>query len=486
MDEKSTFAIVDLETTAPFKEGGHIIQIGISFVQNWKIINNFQTMVNPGVRIPPQIVELTGIQNADVQDAPYFEDLALMIHEQLAGTVFVAHNVHYDFPYLNGEFSRIKMRRLRLESVDTVQLAQILFPTMPSYKLDELVENLGITLPRHHRADQDAYATAQLFLKLHDRMASLSQNTLKNLSASSSTLIGNTENLFSLVKGQPKFKGSHYKELDLLQVHRAKADDLHTWLTGKRRFLTRKTPVTAVLRPRQESFANIFLSKLKKGSSKTFSVFSRPRFGKSNAYLLLAEKLAAKGAKVLIIEEDPQRKKLVFEKSQLLMPEKRSLFANPISRKDFISLSKFREALAIEDSPTKQLAKLRLLVWLTETKSGNLNEIVNGFPEALYSLFADQTSPDTFDYFKAGTHDYEFPDIAITDLASFLVTKHEFLSYYDYLIFDIDKGVSDLADLAGNIDKTSIMFTQAKDYLKNWYSSREFPDLAATILSLKQ
>ncbi|VDK13915.1 putative ATP-dependent helicase DinG [Oenococcus sicerae] len=206
MDENSTFAIVDLETTAPFKEDGHIIQIGISFVKKWKIINNFQTMVNPGVKIPNQIVDLTGIKNEDVQDAPYFEDLAAMIHDQLSEAVFVAHNVRYDFPYLNGEFTRIKMHRLRVEYVDTVQLAQIIFPTIPSYKLDELVQHLGIKLPRHHRADQDAHATAQLFLKIHEQIGQLPDQTLATLLDHSVSLLGNTEKIFLLPRGRHRLR----------------------------------------------------------------------------------------------------------------------------------------------------------------------------------------------------------------------------------------------------------------------------------------
>ncbi|MDI4584960.1 DNA polymerase III subunit epsilon [Oenococcus sp. UCMA 14587] len=484
MDENSTFAIVDLETTAPFKEGGHIIQIGISFVKNWKIINNFQTMVNPGVKIPEQIVDLTGIKNEDVENAPYFEDLAQMIHDQLSGTVFVAHNVRYDFPYLNGEFARIKMRRLRLEYVDTVQLAQIVFPTMNSYKLDELVQKLGINLPRHHRADQDASATAQLFLKIHERLQEFPQNTLDNLVHNSKSLLGNTEAIFHLSKGKKTFAGDRYGPFDIARLSAIENEQLAEWIEEKKQSSISKTVPATILRPRQESFANVFQSKIHNKNNKIFSVFSRPRFGKTNAYLDLAVKMAAKEYKILIVEENYLRRRSAFQKSQSLFPENRDLFQIPITRKDFISLDKLASVLSSEDNPSRQLAKLRVISWLLETRTGNLNEFVNGFPEPLFNFFSDQKSPSQFDYFKRSIDNYVFPSIGVTDLDSFLRTENEFSQDYDLFIFDVDKEISNLTDMLMLFPKKVILFTQAQSYIKNWYSIRDFSDMNSVILSL--
>ncbi|KGH94629.1 DNA helicase [Oenococcus oeni S23] len=484
MDENSTFSIVDLETTAPFKEGGHIIQIGISFVKNWKIINNFQTMVNPGVKIPEQIVDLTGIKNEDVENAPYFEDLVRMIHDQLSGTVFVAHNVRYDFPYLNGEFARIKMRRLRLEYVDTVQLAQIVFPTMNSYKLDELVSKLGINLPRHHRADQDASATAQLFLKIHEHLQEFPQNTLNNLINHSKSLLGNTETIFQLSKGKRTFPGDRYGPFDIARLKKIDKGQLIKWIEAKKQSSLSKPLPATVLRPRQESFANILQSKITGKNNKIFSVFSRPRFGKTNAYLDLAVKIAAKGYKILIIEENYLRRRSTFQKSQSLFPENKDLFQIPITRKDFVSLDKLADAFLTEDNPSRQLAKLRVISWLLKSRTGNLNEFVNGFPEPLFNFFSDQDSPNKFDYFERSISSYTFPSIAITDLDSFLRTKNEFSREYNLFIFDVDKGVSNLIDMLPFFSKKIILFTQAQSYIKNWYSIRDFSDMNSVILSL--
>ncbi len=484
MDENSTFAIVDLETTAPFKEDGHIIQIGISFVKKWKIINNFQTMVNPGVKIPNQIVDLTGIKNEDVQDAPYFEDLAAMIHDQLSEAVFVAHNVRYDFPYLNGEFTRIKMHRLRVEYVDTVQLAQIIFPTIPSYKLDELVQHLGIKLPRHHRADQDAHATAQLFLKIHEQIDQLPVQTLATLLDHSASLLGNTEKIFSFAKGQAQTVHHDPFAFKTPTVLPATKKQLLDWISDKKQFSNKKVLPSPILRPRQETFANIFQSKIANKKINAYSVFSRPRFGKSNAYLLLADQLAEKSARVLIIEENVQRRKLLFQKSQMMLAAHKDRFAIPITRKDFIDLDKFNESLSIEESPTRQLAKLRILTWLAETKTGYLHELVNGFPEQLFSLFTDQNPATDFDYYKQAVKVYNFPAIGITDLDSFFVTEREFSKNYDLFIFDVGKGFSDLLDHDLNFSNQSIFFTQAEEYLKNWYSMRSFSNFESLLASL--
>ena len=132
MKESAAFVIVDLETTSPSVEnGGRIIQIGMTFVKNKKIVEHFDSFVNPAQPIDKKIQQLTHISPADVKDAPFFEELAPSLQALLQGQVFVAHNVNFDLPYLNAEFARVGLPELDLQAIDTVQLAQILFPTAP-------------------------------------------------------------------------------------------------------------------------------------------------------------------------------------------------------------------------------------------------------------------------------------------------------------------------------------------------------------------
>ena len=97
MKESAAFVIVDLETTSPSVEnGGRIIQIGMTFVKNKKIVEHFDSFVNPAQPIDKKIQQLTHISPKDVQDAPFFEELAPSLQALLKGQVFVAHYVNLD------------------------------------------------------------------------------------------------------------------------------------------------------------------------------------------------------------------------------------------------------------------------------------------------------------------------------------------------------------------------------------------------------
>ncbi|WP_439426085.1 exonuclease domain-containing protein [Oenococcus alcoholitolerans] len=482
MDQKSIFAIVDLETTAPFKEGGHIIQIGICYIHNWKIINNFQSFVNPGVKIPEAIVELTGITDNDVAKAPFFEEIAPLVRNQLAGTVFVAHNVRYDFPYLNGEFSRIAVPRLRSEYIDTVQLAQIAFPTLPSYKLDELVNCLGISLPRHHQADQDAAATGKLFLRLYREISDKSKQTLKNLSAISEGLIGNTGQFFELCRSKKEakriYKGIDISDLDIKDPDTSKLPDHYRDFQPD--FDTSAQASRSVLRKRQYEFADIFSQKA--DNEHFISIFLRPRFGKSNACLLLARKLLEQKKRVLIVEENDHRRKMVLQKGLQFFPELFGRIAIPVTRKDFVNLDKLKNILKIPDSPTRQLAKMRVISWLSQTKSGSLSEIINGFPESLFEMFTSD-DPQT-DIYKRVAEKYSFPDIGITDLYSFSITSNELGKNYDIILFDSGRLPSVFSHRLSNDLSSAFVLNRVDFDLKKWYSSRSFSTAAELFESL--
>lgn len=95
-----TFAVVDLESTGTsFETGDRIIQFSCVFVKNNKIINTFNTLINPEMKIPRETQNLTGITNKDVRNAPYFEDVAGTIYSLLQDTNFVAHNIQFDYRF---------------------------------------------------------------------------------------------------------------------------------------------------------------------------------------------------------------------------------------------------------------------------------------------------------------------------------------------------------------------------------------------------
>ncbi|MDR3156616.1 MAG: hypothetical protein LBT69_01720 [Lactobacillales bacterium] len=176
-----TIAVVDLETTAPNHKEGRIIQIGIALIQNDKIVSTFSTDVNPGVEIPQKIERLTGITNAQVKVAPFFEEVAATIVSLLKDTIFVAHNIRFDYSFLNAELRQIGFPELNLCRFDTVELAQIFLPTAASFRLRDLAKKFQLNHDRPHQADSDAYVTAQLFLKIKEIIEAIPDQTLKKL-----------------------------------------------------------------------------------------------------------------------------------------------------------------------------------------------------------------------------------------------------------------------------------------------------------------
>ncbi|WP_162231409.1 exonuclease domain-containing protein [Secundilactobacillus similis] len=197
MDANTIYAVVDIETTGTnVAEGSRIIQFGCVLVQNGAIINQFATDVNPQTTIPEGIQALTGISNAQVKKAPLFDDIAGTIYSLLADTVFVAHNVNFDFPFVNAELERVGYPPLSIQAIDSVTLSQILLPTVPSYRLHDLSQYLNITHEHPHSADDDALVTAKLLIVLFERMQQLPIVTLQQMVAQDAELPQSTAEVF--------------------------------------------------------------------------------------------------------------------------------------------------------------------------------------------------------------------------------------------------------------------------------------------------
>jgi len=147
-------AFVDLETTGANPVSDRITEIGIVAVDGDRV-TRWNSLVNPGCRIPPYIQALTGITPAMVADAPSFESLAVEIQERLAGYTFVAHNARFDYGFLKNEFKRLSMR-FQADVICTVKLSRKLFPGFHRHNLDSLIERHGLHVNDRHRALADA------------------------------------------------------------------------------------------------------------------------------------------------------------------------------------------------------------------------------------------------------------------------------------------------------------------------------------------
>ena len=149
------YTIVDIETTGGMARSHRITEVAIVTMDGSKVVDTYNTLINPQQRIPPFITSLTGITDQMVENAPTFDEVADVIMDKTRDHVFVAHNVNFDYNFLKKEFSLLDERFDR-KKLCTVRLAKKIVPGFRSYGLGSLTNALGITIEDRHRALGDA------------------------------------------------------------------------------------------------------------------------------------------------------------------------------------------------------------------------------------------------------------------------------------------------------------------------------------------
>ena len=151
------YAVIDIETTGGQIQRDRITEIAIIIWDGKEIVDKFQTLVNPERMIPYNITQLTGIRDDMVQDAPKFYEVAKKVVEITKGTIFVAHNVGFDYKFIKEEFARLGFSFIR-KQLCTVRLSRLAFPGRRSYSLENMIKFLNIKVESRHRAMDDAKA----------------------------------------------------------------------------------------------------------------------------------------------------------------------------------------------------------------------------------------------------------------------------------------------------------------------------------------
>ena len=162
------YTILDIETTGgKFNEEG-ITEIAIYKYDGHTVVDQFISLVNPEKEIQKFVVQLTGINNKMLQNAPKFYEIAKRIIEITKDSTLVAHNTSFDYRILRTEFDRLGYDFNR-NTLCTVELSKKLILDQPSYSLGKLIKALGIPMTDRHRATGDALATVQLFKLLLEK-----------------------------------------------------------------------------------------------------------------------------------------------------------------------------------------------------------------------------------------------------------------------------------------------------------------------------
>ncbi|HRJ89364.1 MAG: 3'-5' exoribonuclease [Blastocatellia bacterium] len=163
----TSFVVFDLETTGAKAPPCRVTEIGAYRVVNGEIEGEFHTLVNPETPIPSFITSLTGISDDMVRGAPVFCDIADEFLAFIGDSVLVAHNARFDMGFLNHEIGLVyEDYCLENPSLCTVQLSRKLLPDIENHKLNTVARHYSIDLVNHHRASDDARATARIFLNL--------------------------------------------------------------------------------------------------------------------------------------------------------------------------------------------------------------------------------------------------------------------------------------------------------------------------------
>ncbi len=179
-DIDATYCVLDLETTGFSPVTEKITEIGIMKLKDGKVIDEFSCFVNPEKSIPSRVVEVTNITDDMVRDAETIDKVFPRMLDFIKGSVLVAHNAEFDVGFLKHN-ARILGYDFDFTSVDTLSLAQAVFPNFKTYKLGRIAKNLGIKVEVAHRALDDVATTVKVFNVMLEKLKERGAETLQDI-----------------------------------------------------------------------------------------------------------------------------------------------------------------------------------------------------------------------------------------------------------------------------------------------------------------
>lgn len=185
---RGEYVVFDLETTGLKKETDRIIEIGAVKIIDGKLVDTFSTFIDPHISLSEKIVSLTGITDDMLKGQRDVDEVLPEFLEFVGNAVMVAHNAAFDMGFIR-KWTSERQIALSNSVMDTVELARMMFPELKNHKLDTICEHLGVSLENHHRAVDDATATAEAFAKCIEILENKDIHTLDEVNALASELI---------------------------------------------------------------------------------------------------------------------------------------------------------------------------------------------------------------------------------------------------------------------------------------------------------
>ncbi len=428
------YVVVDIETTghSPAK-GDRIIQLAIVTIENDIIIDTYTEFINPLKKIPFFIQDLTGISDKDVEDAQPFEAHAAKIYSMLQDAVFVAHNTNFDLPFLQAELQRSGFPKWQGLTMDTVEMVRLMYPTAFSYKLQDIASVLNIPLENAHRADDDAMATAHLFLKAKEDFGSLPYDTLALLHKRSFQLKSDLSRLFFELtqkkRGEQPAQCDYFYGIPL--KYRGRPEEVgeaykpvHDW----EKSLEEVFPKFEKRQSQFDMMASIEKALITKNE---LVIEASTGMGKTIAYLLPAVNYAIEtGEQVVVSTYTTHLQDQLVQKEGEIVSR---LVGSPVKialikgLAHYIDLPRFVELVHGQDeSYDESFTIMQVLIWLNLTETGDINEL-NASSGG--QIVLDKIRRSHLRRLSRDERRYDFYEYALekSKNAQIIVTNHSFL-----------------------------------------------------------
>lgn len=381
------YAVVDLEATGTGADA-KIIQIGIVLVENGEIIDSYATDINPYELLDDHIKNLTGITDQQLSQAPDFCQVASTIYDMIGDAIFVAHNVKFDANLL-AEALFFEGYELLTPRVDTVELSQLFFPTFEKYSLGNLAEHLDLGLDQAHMAISDAMATARLLIKIQEKIRSLPLSLVEKLQELADNLLFESRLVIDeLVPYLAETISPSLESIHGLVLKKPEKDQLAYHLSED--FVTNLALLGLHERKKQTAFAHVVEKRLA-DEEKVHFIQAQAGLGKTYGYLL---PLLAKSDQPLLVTVPTKllQEQIMENEGSKLREIFQISMASIKSPKHFIKLDKYWKTLQRQDdNRLVNQFKMQVLVWLMETRTGDLDELKQ---KQRYQAYFDEIAHD--------------------------------------------------------------------------------------------
>ncbi|MBB6444673.1 ATP-dependent DNA helicase DinG [Bacillus benzoevorans] len=457
------YVVIDLETTGNSpKKGDKIIQFAAVVIQNGCVIEEYSSLVYPEQPIPAFIEELTGLSDEMVKDSPLFADIAPKVVKLLKDAYFVAHNVLFDLTFLQEELIMAGFEGFHGPVLDTVEMARILMPGSDSFTLSDLAVQEGLSHDRPHQADSDAYVTGELLLILFKRLHRLPLATIRQLHKLSYSLKSDLDEILAEIMLQKQksleelpdqleqFRGITLKKEqrnisrdgEKEMIYPAGDRDKEMLLKKVFPFYEKRSGQFRMMDLVHDTFQQEHHSMIEAGTG----------VGKSIAYLFPALIEAVRSRKPVVISTftTQLQEQLLTKDIPLLQKMVEFPFHTVLlkGKNHYISLEKFERTLREpENNYDTALTKMQLLVWLTETSTGDRDELHLSSGGQMYwnkvkHDVTDQMTNHAWssrEFYNRMKRDAQSAHLIITNhsfLLSDLIAERGILPEFDCLIID--------------------------------------------------